>query len=187
MGGRPALPEHPWPDQRGAVMAKRFPAHRIKAHWVYTIWEASQALNCHKRTVERWIKQDKLVADTSQRPFMINRRDLKAFLGARQVKARTRLALHHCYCLGCKGPREPDGRIADYVHQTAESGRLTGLCPDCGALIHKIIRRSDLEAIQAKLEVTVQKANPRLVSQPEPLSNVSVTQERQPHGKAQTR
>lgn len=168
------------------MMAKKFPVHLIKTHWVYTIWEASETLGCHKRTVERWIKQDGLAADTNRRPFIIDGRDLKAFLGARQSKTRCQLALHHCYCLGCKGPREPDGRIADYVHQTTESGRLTGLCPDCGALMHKIIRRSDLEAIQAKLEVTVQKANPRLVSQTEPVSNVGLEQERQTHGKTQT-
>ena len=168
-------------------MAKKFPVHRIKTHWLYTIWEATEALGCHKRSVERWIKQDGLAADTSQRPFLIAGRDLRAFLGARQSKTRCQLAPHHCYCLGCKGPREPDGRIADYTHQTTESGRLTGLCSDLrGKLMHKIIRRSDLEAIQAKLEVTVQKANPRLVSLTDPVSNVGLEQERQTHGKAQT-
>lgn len=168
-------------------MAKNFPNHRIKIHRVYTIWEVTDLLDCHKRSVTRWIKLEGLTADTSRRPFLIAGKDLKAFLGARQRRSRCELALHHCYCLGCKGPREPYSRIVDYLHQTAESGRLTGLCPTCGALMHKIIRRADLEAIQAKLEVTLQQAHPRLVSRTGPPLHVPFHKESQTHGKAQHR
>ena len=107
------------------------------------------------------------------------------FLGARRAKASCKLAPHHCYCLGCKGPREPDGKMADYVQQTPETGRLTGLCPSCGSLMHKVIKRTDLETVRAKIEVTVQKASPRLVSRPAPHLNVTYTEEGQTHGKAQ--
>lgn len=167
------------------MMAKKFPVNKLKAHRVYTVWEVSDTLGCHKQTVIRWIKLNGLTADTSQKPWLIDGRDLKAFLGARVSEARCKLALHHCYCLGCKEPREPDGRIADYVQKTPESGRLTGLCPDCGALMHKVVRRTDLEGIRAKIEVTVQQASPRLVSRAAPPSNVTFKQERPGNGKAQ--
>ncbi|KRS13532.1 hypothetical protein XM53_06680 [Roseovarius atlanticus] len=166
-------------------MAKRFSTGRIKTHRVYTVWEVSDVLGCHRQTVIRWIKHGGLIADTSSKPWLIEGRDLKAFLGARQTKARCKLALHHCYCLGCKAPQEPDGKIADYVQQTPVSGRLMGLCPSCGTLMNKVVRRADLEAIRAKIEVTVQKANPRLVSRVDPPSNVTLEQEAKPHGKAQ--
>lgn len=166
-------------------MAKKFPVNRIKTHRIYTISEVAETLGCHKRTVSRWIKECRLQADASKKPWLIEGRDLKTFLGMRQVKGRCKLALHHCYCLGCKAPQEPDGKIADYVQQTPDSGRLMGLCPNCGALMHKVIRRVDLEAIRAKIEVTVQKANPRLVSRVEPLSNVNLEQEAKHLGKAQ--
>lgn len=136
-------------------MAKKFPAHKLKAHRVYDVWEVSQALSCHKQTVIRWIKNDGLPADTTRKPWLIDGKDLKAFLGTRRSKATCKLALHHCYCFGCKAPREPDGKIADYTQQTPDSGRLTGLCPACGALMHKVVKRADLEAIRAKIEVTV--------------------------------
>lgn len=167
-------------------MAKRFPVHRIKSHRVYTIWEVADLLGCHKRSVARWIKLEGLAADTGRKPFLIAGRDLKAFLGARQHRTKCKLALHHCYCLRCQGPREPFGKMADYTQQTPATGRLSALCPDCEGIMHKIIRRADLEAIQAKLEVTVQKANPRIVSQTEPNSNVTFHRSGQPHGKAQT-
>ncbi|MGX9352227.1 helix-turn-helix domain-containing protein [Shimia sp. W99] len=166
-------------------MAKRFPVSRIKTHRVYTVWEVSDVLVCHRQTVIRWIRRDGLIADMSRKPWLIEGRDLKAFLGAKQTKARCKLALHHCYCLGCKAPQEPDGKIADYLQQTPDSGRLMGLCPSCGALMHKVVRRVDLEAIRAKIEVTVQKANPRLVSRADPPSNVILEQEAKHHGKAQ--
>ncbi len=168
-------------------MAKKFPVNRIKAHRIYNVWEVSDALGCHKQTVARWIKLNGLPADTNRKPWLIDGRDLKTFLGRKQTKTRIKLALHHCYCLGCKAPREPDGKFADYVQQTPGCGRLTGLCPECGALMHKIVRRIDLEAIRAKIEVTVQRASPRIVSRSTPLSNVTFPEEHQTYGKAQLR
>jgi excisionase family DNA binding protein len=168
-------------------MAKRFRHDRIKRHLVYTVGEAAEALGCHKQTVTRWIGAGKLPADTGKRPWLIDGRDLKGFLGARQTTTRCRLALHHCYCLGCKSPREPFARMADYTQQTPETGMLAGLCPECGALMNKVVRRADLEAIRAKLEVTIQQASPRLVSRTDPRSNVTLKKERQSHGKAQQR
>lgn len=168
-------------------MAKKFPANRIKSHRVYNVWEVADALGCHKQTVTRWINKSGLIADTSQKPWLIDGRDLKSFLGQKQTNSKCKLALHHCYCFGCREPREPDGKIADYIQQTAESGRLTGLCPACGALMNKVIKRADLEAVQAKIEVTIQKASPRLVSRGYPLSKVTYSQEQQTHDKAQQR
>lgn len=180
------MSEHKWPFGIGAyVMAKKFPAHKIKAHRVYDVWEVAQALGCHKQTVIRWIKAKNLPAETSHKPWLIEGKDLKAFLGARQTKITTKLALHHCYCLGCKSPREPDGKMADYMQQTPDTGRLTGLCPECGSLMHKVVRRTDLEAIRAKIEVAVQKVSPRLVSPADPRSNVTFNKEGLPHVKTQ--
>lgn len=168
-------------------MAKKFPVNRIKGHRIYNMWEVSDALDCHKQTVARWIKLNGLPADTSSKPWLIDGRDLKVFLGQKQTKTRCKLALHHCYCLGCKAPREPDGKIADYVQQTPDCGRLIGLCPECGALMNKIVSRVDLEAIRAKMEVTIQKASPRIVSRSASPSNVTYSEERHTHGKAQQR
>ena len=166
-------------------MAKKFPAQKIKSHRVYDTWEVAYALGCHKQTVLRWITSGGLHAETTKKPWLIEGKDLKAFLGSRRTKMTAKLALHHCFCLGCKAPREPDGRMADYTQQTPETGRLTGLCPECGALMNKVVKRTDLEAIRAKIEVTVQKASPRLVSLADPRSNVTMQQEGQTHGKTQ--
>ena len=88
-------------------MAKSFPAHKIKSHLVYTVWEVADALGCHRQTVIRWVRDKGLAADTSSKPWLIEGHVLKEFLGQKQRKTRRKLALHHCYCFGCRGSREP--------------------------------------------------------------------------------
>lgn len=37
-------------------MARSCPVHGLKTHLVYMIWEVTQVLGCHRRTVSHWIK-----------------------------------------------------------------------------------------------------------------------------------
>lgn len=156
----------------------------IKTHYVYTVWEAAQALGRHRQTIIRWIKDKKLIADRSKVPWLIKGKDLKEFLGHRRIKSKTKLALHHLFCLGCKAPKEPDGKFAEYTQATPTTGMFKALCPTCGSIINKVVRRADLEAIRAKIEVTVQQANPRLVSLPATPLNDTLKKEAQTDDKA---
>jgi excisionase family DNA binding protein len=165
-------------------MPKRFPAHRVRTHRIYTIWEIAECLGCHRHTVTRWIKDRDLEADRTCKPWLIRGADLKAFLRQRQAKTARRLAPHHCFCLGCKSAQTPDGNFAEYTQQSPTTGRLTALCPACGAVMNKVIRRAGLEAVQAKIEVAFQQASPRLVSLSEPSSEVASGQEDQSRAKA---
>lgn len=161
------------------------PPNRIKTHFVYTVWEVAQATGRHRQTVIRWIKTKGLIADRSKVPWLIKGEDLKQFLGHRRTRSKTKLALHHLFCLGCKEPQEPDGKFAEYTQTSPKTGMLKALCPVCGSILNKVVRRADLEAIRAKIEVTVQQANPRLVSLTEPRLNDTSTKEPRTHGKAQ--
>ena len=161
-------------------MPKKPSPNLIKRHRIYTVWEAAKALHLHRQTVIRWIKGQGLNADTSGRPWLIKGSDLKVFLGERRSLGKCKLALHQLYCLPCHAPQTPDGLLADYRHRTDQTGNLMGLCPSCGRLMNKVIRRADLEAIRAKLDVTVQQADPRLVSPSNP--TVTVTLKGQPNG-----
>jgi hypothetical protein len=60
---------------------------------------------------------------------------------------------------------------------------LKALCPACGCVMNKVIRRADLEAIRAKIEVTIQQADPRLVSLGDAPLNVTFSSEAKPHVK----
>jgi len=156
--------------------------NRVKTHRIYSVWEAAEVLGKHRQTIVRWIRKMGLEADTSRKPWLIKGADLKAFLGQRRSRRRCKLELHHCYCLRCKGPRSPDGRMADFTQQTATTGRLTALCPTCGNVMHKIVKRNDLEAIRAKLDVTLQPVSTRLVSSDDAHLNVAFEGETNAHG-----
>jgi hypothetical protein len=164
-------------------VARKPSPNKIKTHRIYTVWEAADALDRHRQSIIRWIKEKSLIADTSRKPWLITGQDLKTFLGHQRRKSRCALALHHLYCLGCKMPQEPAGKFADYFQQSATSGMLKALCPACGCVMNKVIRRADLEAVRAKIEVTIQQADPRLVSLDAAPSNVTFSDEAKPHVK----
>ena len=157
------------------MVPKTFSPHRIQTHLIYTPKEAAEALGAHWQTVIQWIKTSGLEAETSSKPWMIRGEDLKVFLGARQTRRKQRLAPHHLYCLGCKAPREPAGRMAEYRQETDTTGMLVALCPDCLNVMNKIVSRSTLDIIRAKIEVTIQQARPRLMSPAAPRSEVVTT------------
>jgi excisionase family DNA binding protein len=166
------MPKHPSPQ-------------RIKRHQIYTVWEAADAVGVHRQTVIRWIKKKGLSADTSQRPWLIEGRVFKIFLKERRTRGKCRLRPGQIFCLPCRGPKNPDGRIADFHLKTPTTGTLIGICPDCGRLMHVIIRRADLGQIRTQLDVTISKAVPRLVEPGEPNETVTFKQEAQTHGKTQ--
>ena len=165
-------------------MARLPSPNKIKTHNIYTVWEAAEALGMHRQTIVRWINDKGLIADKSTKPWLIDGKDLKAFLGLCRRKVRVKLALHNLYCLGCKSAREPAGKFADYTQLTPTTGMLSALCPACECVINKVVRRSDLEAIRAKIDVTIQQANPRLVSPSDNPLNATLSEEFQTHVKA---
>lgn len=56
-----------------------------------------------------------------------------------------------------------------------------GLCPECGAAMHKAVRRTDVELIRAQLDVKVRTAQPRIVGSPDVPVNVDFKKEVHAH------
>lgn len=168
-------------------MARRFNPQRVKSHRIYDVSEVAVLFGCHRQTVIRWIKGNGLLAERSRRPWLIRGSDLKTFLGEKRSLRKVTLSPHQCYCLGCRGAREPYGKMADYQQIHATSGRLTALCPDCGRLMHKQVRRADLEAIRVRIDITIRSASATLVSPVDARQNVTFSEEPAPHEKARVR
>lgn len=108
---------------------------------------------------------------------------LKHFLGHCRAKGKTKLALYHFFCLGCKASQEPDGKFAEYTQTSPTTGMFKAYCPTCTRIMNKVVRRADLEAIRVKIEVTVQQANPKLACLLVPCSNDSSEKEAQTNDK----
>ena len=131
---------------------RRIDPRRIKIHRSYTVEEAAKVLGAHKNTVRLWIKQGLPVVD-ERRPTLLRGRDIRAFLENRKAKRKHRLAAGEFYCLKCRAPKSPAGRMADYTASSADLGNLTGLCPDCETIMNRRTSRAKCDRIKGKLYV----------------------------------
>ncbi len=163
-------------------MPKKPSPNRIKTHRVYTTYEAADALDLHRKTIVHWITRSGLEADRSQRPWLIEGRNLKAFLADRRQCGKVRLNVGEIYCLPCRQARIPAGRMADFRMKSITTGVLSGICPDCDHMMNRIIRRSDLDRFRAILDVTVQKGVAGIVGVSTPFATLPQTEARRSHG-----
>ena len=136
-------------------MVKQFKPGRVKTHHTCTIAEWADVLGVHKNSIWRWIKHEGLRAVVDQKPFLIRGVDLKEFLENRAKRRKQPCGIGRIYCFGCRKPREPAGRMLDYVADSANSGRLRGLCPVCESWMNRAIRKPDIPVLFPECDVTI--------------------------------
>jgi hypothetical protein len=127
-------------------------AFRVKGLRVYTIAGVAILLDVHRNTVRQWIK-DGLRAITNCRPHLIRGEDLNRFLTERRQRRRRRSGPGEIYCVRCRETVRPDGGIADFTPLSAKTGNLTGLCPTCGGVIHRLVSIGRMKDAVGSLEV----------------------------------
>ncbi|WAP69946.1 helix-turn-helix domain-containing protein [Jiella pelagia] len=162
-------------------MARRPNGRAIKKHRSYAVDEASRALNVHKGTIRRWLKAG-LPSMTDQRPALILGADLIAFLDARKPK-RQRCALHQAFCFTCREPRDPAYGEVEFIASAGGAGMMRALCPVCTTMMHKRLSGADLPKLQAKVAVTIRRADERLVESHSPCPNDHLETTRQTRAK----
>ena len=94
---------------------------RIKTLRSYTIDEAARVLDVHRNTIRHWIKGGLPVVD-GKRPTLIRGSDLAEFLANRRAARRQTCRPGEIYCVKCRKPREPAGRMADYLPSSPTAG-----------------------------------------------------------------
>jgi excisionase family DNA binding protein len=139
---------------------RRRDRRRIKILRSYTIEEVARLLGIHRNTVRHWIKGGLPVID-GKRPALILGSDLAEFLAARRAARRQTCHPGQMYCVKCREPREPAGRMADYVSSSPTAGALMGLCPICGTWINRRVSIARLPAVVGLLEVQMTHPQPR--------------------------
>ena len=144
---------------RSARRGREVP-RRVKVHRSYTVGDLARTLGKAKATVRRWTKCG-LPALNDQKPLLILGEDVVRFLAARK-RSSSKCRPDECYCVKCRTPRRPAGDMAEFVPLTNTIGNLRGICPECGSLMHKRIRRDAIESLRAVLDVTIAQAVPSL-------------------------
>jgi hypothetical protein len=140
---------------------------RLKKLRNYTVHEISGVLGIHKNTVRHWIN-DGLQTTDKKRPLLVRGRDLIGFLQARRSRRRRLCGKAQMYCFRCRSAKDPAGAMADYCPLTEKLGNLTGICPDCGLIMHRVIGLTNLRSICAEIEITFPRAVARLTDIAQP-------------------
>lgn len=141
---------------------RRRPNYRlVKIRRSYTVEEVARRLGVHKNTVRAWISKGLPVID-ERRPTMIHGQELFSFLQRQRAGAKRPCAVEEIYCVKCREPKIPAGRMVDYLPQTESFGNLQGICPDCDTMIYRRASRARLDAICAVLDITFSVADPRI-------------------------
>jgi hypothetical protein len=76
--------------------------------------------------------------------------ELRVLLEARRKRAKRPCPPGFMFCLKCREPRPPAGRMIDYALLAATSGNPIGLCPISGLMFRRI-KQADVARFQATL------------------------------------
>jgi hypothetical protein len=157
-------------------MGYRHPNPRLaKTHRSNSVEEISRLFAVHKNTVRAWLRQG-LKAIDGQRPTLVRGEELSRFLADRRARTKQACGPGRIYCLACRAPKVPAGKMADCVQSGDTTGTLQGICPDCGRMIYRRVNPQELAAVLGDLEVTVRQAQTRIRDMMKPNVNCDSTE-----------
>jgi hypothetical protein len=130
-------------------MGYRHPNPRLaKIHHSYSVEDLARLFKVHKNTVRNWCKQG-LESIDDQRPSLIRGQELRRFLTERRARAKQACGPGRIYCLPCRAPKVPAGRIAECIEMGETTGMLQGICPDCNRMIYRRINPQKLRTLRS--------------------------------------
>ncbi|MFS8035673.1 helix-turn-helix domain-containing protein [Xanthobacter sp. AM11] len=131
--------------------------------------EIAKLFGIHRNTVRRWLKEG-LEAIDHRRPVLIHGSALKAYLTKRRAQRRQTCRPGEFYCFRCRAPRATWGAMADVSFRSATVARLSALCACCETPMHRTIRRADLPALAALVDLRTV-ASERMNERSDPSAN----------------
>jgi Helix-turn-helix domain len=152
-------------------MASRRPNPRlVKIHRNYSVEEIARLFGVHNNTVRNWVKQG-LPAIDDRRPMLVLGRELSRFLHERRDKAKQTCGPGRIYCIACRAPKPPAGKMAECVPAGPRTGNLRGICPDCHRLIYRRVNLAKIDTVRGDLEITFTRPRPRIGESADPSVN----------------
>ena len=118
----------------------------------YTIADVATLYGVHRNTVRNWLA-DGLKAIDDKRPILINGGELNRHHAAKRASAKGHCGPGEIYCLACRAPRVPAGRMADYLPGLGGVGTVSAICPDCENVMTQRVNARRLSDLRAVVEV----------------------------------
>lgn len=165
------------------VKQRRPNPHLVKLHRSYTVEEVATLFGKHKNTVRAWIKEGLPTCD-SKRPTLVLGQALRTFLQAKRMKNKKACAPDQLYCVRCREPRHPAGRMAEYQPVTEKFGNLIGICPVCDCLMNRRTSLAKIDPIRRELDITFMQARSHISETDQPSLNSDFSMEACDHENA---
>ena len=141
-------------------MGSRHPNPRlVKTHRNYSVEDISRLFDVHKNTVRNWLKLG-LAAVDDRRPILILGRELLRFLQERRQKKKQSCGPGRIYCIACRAPKVPAGKMTECTATGSLAGNLCCICPDCHRLIYRRVNLAKIDAVRGELEITFTQPRP---------------------------
>lgn len=134
-------------------MARRYNYRAVRIHRSYEVSDVADLLGVTEQTVRAWIKKEGLPVLNSKRPTLILGLELRKFLQIRQEKTKSPLAVGEFYCMHCRQPKKPLGKMADYISVSPRGGRLMALCETCEGVCSLTVSKADLPKFFSVLDI----------------------------------
>lgn len=143
-------------------MGRRHPNPRLaKIHRTYSVEDVSRLFHIHKNTVRNWLRQGLNPID-DQRPTLVLGCELRRFLTGRRARVKQACGPGRIYCLPCRAPKTPAGKMAECIVTGETTGTLQGICPGCDRMIYRKVNPLKIEEIRGDLDVTLTRPRPRI-------------------------
>ena len=139
-------------------LVQRIPINRIRYRHAYSIVEVTELLRVHKGTVRQWLRRG-LVAMDNTRPILIHGSELKRFLLNRRSSKKSPCQPHEFYCLKCRAPRVPWGKVVDVTIRSPCLFNLHAICEVCETAMNKAAGQAKL--LEMLKTLRVQQVEPR--------------------------
>ena len=141
-----------------------------KIHRSYSVEEMARLFKVHKNTVRSWLKQGLKPID-DHRPIVVRGEGVRRFLAERRTRAKRSCGPGRIFCLPCRAPKVPAGKMAECVATSETTGTLRGICPDCDRIIYRTINPQKIAVVCGDLEVTLRQAPARIEETTKPNVN----------------
>jgi hypothetical protein len=135
----------------------------------------------HRNTVRAWIKSGLTVCGTL-RPYLIRGGDLRSYLHGRRKQNKHPCKQWEFYCLTCRAPKTPAGKMADCRASKGGLGMLEGYCTDCDRMMYRCVNLAKLDQFRNHLDITLTMADSRITQRTHPILNGDFKQSGDQHG-----
>lgn len=148
-------------------MTKKHNTRIIKLNYSYSLNEASSLFGVNIRTVRSWVKEGLEIIEGLY-PYLVNGRDLKAFLEKRQAKRKIKLEDNQMYCMKCRKAVAPlnDSVSIVYSGKTIGNGikdfMLKGICPACLTNLNRLSNDNKMNIVKANFTIIEEVKNARV-------------------------